>query len=778
MTLSTNTVNEETKRRGARHRTFTMLVCVLTVVVALFYSFSYLWASDVHDEYKFTNVGTLSNNNAIDISDDWTLTYEDGTTETVSFPAVIKTAPNESITLTRKWVDTKTMNPTLYFTYPRCGLEVRADNKLMFSVNKSSFAKKLFVQEDAIVPMASETILPDYISIKLSNAKDGVYDLHKVSYNSLYALKFQIMREEILTEILLVLIALVGVQIILMYAVYSIKKYKEDRLVCISGFLLLVWFWALADSNIPALMGIPHEITAAVMYTSLMGMPIPMVLYGWMTINKKGYVLPVYALVGIINILVQLALTTFGVFRINQTVMISHIYALIGIVCMITEAVRAAREEMNVSIRYFLYGGCILYLSAIGSMGVYWISGRDFYRIGILIGSLVFLICLALGLALDYTSRSRAEQFAQQEADISEQLSFYDTLTGLQNRRAFERKLEEISGIKEYPTNAILAKFDVNGLKNTNITYGNAAGDELIIKAANLIESVYALTDGECFRIGGDEFAVIIEEPSCSVSELERQLEESIHAANIGTQWKLSIASGYAHLYEPNGARRSISDWKLEADVQMYRHKVATVRKEMRDANEEVRMIIDSVVGLVEAKDVYTAEHSDRVRQLSIFIAKKLGLSANTIENVEKAAYLHDIGKIGVPDYILNKPGRLTDEEFDAIKKHSSIGAQLVGNVASFEGMAEVVAAHHERYDGRGYPQGLVGVDIPIEARIIAIADSIDAMTSKRVYRDSLPMEVCRQEIEKNAGLMYDPAMTKIVLENWDGIVSIVKPKK
>lgn len=144
-------------------------------------------------------------------------------------------------------------------------------------------------------------------------------------------------------------------------------------------------------------------------------------------------------------------------------------------------------------------------------------------------------------------------------------------------------------------------------------------------------------------------------------------------------------------------------------------------------------------------------------------------------ENVHIAAHLHDIGKIGIPDMILNKPVKLNDEEWQIMKKHSSIGAEILSKSHKLSELKEMVLHHHERYDGKGYPDGLKAEQIPVGARIIAICDSIDAMTSNRHYRKAMGFEYCRKEIEMNLGKMYDPIIGKYVLKHWDEIIAVLQ---
>lgn len=185
--------------------------------------------------------------------------------------------------------------------------------------------------------------------------------------------------------------------------------------------------------------------------------------------------------------------------------------------------------------------------------------------------------------------------------------------------------------------------------------------------------------------------------------------------------------------------------------------------------------IIECITCALDAKDPYTAGHSQRVSDMAYRVCEIMGLSTHHTEKVHIAAHLHDIGKIGVPDAVLNKNGKLTDEEWQYMKKHPIIGAEILSKSHTLMSVADIVLAHHERYDGKGYPNGIAGADIPVGARIIAICDSIDAMTSNRCYRKAHDFEYCYKEIENNLGKMYDPIIGEHVLKHWDEVISIVR---
>ena len=199
------------------------------------------------------------------------------------------------------------------------------------------------------------------------------------------------------------------------------------------------------------------------------------------------------------------------------------------------------------------------------------------------------------------------------------------------------------------------------------------------------------------------------------------------------------------------------------------RKTISDMNIELEDANTKLKKayldIIQTIRATVEAKDSYTRGHSDRVSAYSVLLGKHLHLNEDEQEILKIGGLFHDVGKIGIPDTILLKNGKLTDEEYNEIKKHPQIGANILGESELFKNIIPFVKYHHERYDGRGYPEGLAGDNIPYIARIAAVADSFDAMSSRRVYRDSLPKEIVREEIVKNLGTQFDPEIGSTFLD-------------
>ncbi|WP_034446775.1 HD-GYP domain-containing protein [Butyrivibrio sp. AE2032] len=181
--------------------------------------------------------------------------------------------------------------------------------------------------------------------------------------------------------------------------------------------------------------------------------------------------------------------------------------------------------------------------------------------------------------------------------------------------------------------------------------------------------------------------------------------------------------------------------------------------------NEQLFLdVVASLADAIDAKDTYTNGHSRRVAEYSKEIAKRYGYDEKNQDNIYMMGLLHDVGKIGVPDEVINKPGRLTDEEFAAIKKHPAIGAKILENIKGMPALASGARWHHERFDGRGYPEGIKGKEIPEQARIIAVADAYDAMTSNRSYRGALSQEKVREQIENGKESQFDPVFADIMI--------------
>lgn len=219
-------------------------------------------------------------------------------------------------------------------------------------------------------------------------------------------------------------------------------------------------------------------------------------------------------------------------------------------------------------------------------------------------------------------------------------------------------------------------------------------------------------------------------------------------------------------LTEIQYTERLSAEVEKQTKVAVEQTRVATER-----ANQLLRLseeMVEALAQAIDAKDRYTNGHSFRVSEYAVKLARRLGWDEKEVADLEREALLHDIGKIGVPDAVLNKPGRLTEEEFETIKSHTTIGKKILAGMEGMDAAAQAAAYHHERYDGKGYPEGLKGEAIPLHARVITIADAFDAMRSDRVYRKGLQPQVIREELIKGKGTQFDPGMLPVFVEMFD----------
>jgi len=336
-------------------------------------------------------------------------------------------------------------------------------------------------------------------------------------------------------------------------------------------------------------------------------------------------------------------------------------------------------------------------------------------------------------------------------------MSYHDALTGLYNRRYFEEELLRLDTARQLPISLILG--DVNGLKLTNDVFGHQEGDKLLKTASDIIKDV-CRTEDIVARWGGDEFVILLPQTSYKRAEEICQKIKSRCANNKSSVIDLSISLGYST--KEYGDQDIQKVLKLAEDF-MYRHKL-TESKSQRSS------IIYAIQNSLYAKNHETEEHAERLIQYCLAVGHELKLSDEEIDNLKLFAVLHDIGKIGISDKILLKPGPLDELEWYEMRKHPEIGYRIAQSSPDLLQIAEYILSHHERWDGTGYPHKLKGEDIPILSRILSVADAYDAMTSDRPYRKAMEPEGAIRELHDYAGSQFDPLIvsifTKVLKEN------------
>lgn len=347
----------------------------------------------------------------------------------------------------------------------------------------------------------------------------------------------------------------------------------------------------------------------------------------------------------------------------------------------------------------------------------------------------------------DITERKQLEQELRY-------LSVHDSLTNLYNRTYFEEEMSRLDSGRINPVGMMI--FDLDGLKLVNDTLGHEAGDRLLIKTADILRSCFRYGD-VISRVGGDEFAVLFPNAERRVlEEAATRIQTMINDYNQNSpQLPLSLSIGMAVRKEGS---LSLRETYKEADNNMYRIKLQSSRS-ARSA------VVQTLLKALEARDFITEGHGERMQSLAVLLGRELGLADTTITTLQLLAQFHDIGKVGVPDRILFKEGRLTQEEYQEMQRHCEIGQRIALASPELSSLAELILKHHEWWNGKGYPLGLEGEKIPLECRIIALADAYDAMTNDRPYRPAMLVNEAKAEIIRCSGTQFEPMLAKKFLE-------------
>ncbi len=337
-----------------------------------------------------------------------------------------------------------------------------------------------------------------------------------------------------------------------------------------------------------------------------------------------------------------------------------------------------------------------------------------------------------------------------------EKLTYYDSLTGLYNRRFFEEEMRRLDTKRQLPLSIIMA--DLNGLKIINDSYGHDKGDEILVEAARILKESLRKED-ILARQGGDEFAVLLPNTTKEAAErIEKRIKEKCKKAKID-MIPISIALGRV---TKETSEQDIEEVLKTADDKMYKNKLSESRSSKSN-------IVQGLINVLNAKSSETKNHSVRMTKLSFEFGESLGLSNYEQNRLSMLATLHDIGKININEKILKKKDSLNDKEWEEIKRHSEYGYKIAKSSEEFAAVAEDILAHHEHWDGSGYPNELKGENIPYLARVISIIDAYDVMAHDRPYSKAISKEEALAEIKSCAGSQFDPELVEVFVEMMEG---------
>jgi len=352
-----------------------------------------------------------------------------------------------------------------------------------------------------------------------------------------------------------------------------------------------------------------------------------------------------------------------------------------------------------------------------------------------------------LGVVRDITEQHLAEKQMRYFAE-------HDAVTGIYNRRFFE---QEISNFTDTIKTIGVLMCDIDGLKLINDTMGYEEGDKYLIACATILTEACG-KESMIARIGGDEFVILLKNKGQEgITQIYHTINKEVEAYNRQRQSiPLSVSVGLA--YCDACSQTTISQAIKEAEEKMYFDKLLHAQS-MRSRT------VDLLMKTLEARDYITEGHTDRLQKIVEKIAAKIGMSEQEKSKLSLFARFHDIGKIGIRDAILFKPGKLDTEEFEEMKKHSEYGYRIANSAPDLAHISDLILKHHEWWNGQGYPLGLTGQEIPLECRILAIADAYDSMRNDRPYRKAMSHHESVQELEKFTGIQFDPDLVKVFLD-------------
>jgi diguanylate cyclase (GGDEF)-like protein len=367
------------------------------------------------------------------------------------------------------------------------------------------------------------------------------------------------------------------------------------------------------------------------------------------------------------------------------------------------------------------------------------------------VGAAAVILTLLAAFAFYFVRAAKTAEENERLLESAREDSLTDALTGLRNRRALMSDIEEQFQAASTERPLVLCMFDLDGFKYYNDTFGHPAGDSLLVRLGQRFQERTAET-GTAYRLGGDEFCLLApvtdRSPTAIAKSGARALSELGDAFTVGCSY--GVVRVPVEAQQPEEALRT-------ADRRLYSNKESRISASRQSIAVLNRVLDERGPGLVD--------HGDAVSELALPVAERLGVPSHEVDRIRMAAELHDVGKSAIPDTILLKPSKLSDDEWEFMRQHTVIGERIVQAAPSLAPAADLVRSSHENFDGTGYPDGLKQDEIPLGARIIYACDAFDVMTSERPYSPAISSERALAELRRCAGTQFDPCVVEVLCE-------------